>query len=127
MSRLRQTHSANVLTSIDHTSEPLTTRFFSYSLAYAQAHRRSLRNRSSSRSSSAYTRSGSRPRTSGRRRVKPAPAMQQPKKIQSTFGVPMLFVSELNTSAEMIAPAFPHAADIPCADARNFVGNTSAG
>lgn len=47
--------------------------------------------------------------------------------LHSTAGVPMEAVSVLNTSAEMIAPAFPHAADIPCAKARYFVGKTSAG
>ena len=35
--------------------------------------------------------------------------------------------SELNASAEMIAPALPHAADMPCAEARKRVGKTSAG
>ena len=41
--------------------------------------------------------------------------------------MPILSVSELNASAEMIAPALPHAADMPCAVARNLVGKTSAG
>lgn len=47
--------------------------------------------------------------------------------LQRTAGVPIFFVRLLKASAEMIAPALPHAADMPCADARNRVGNTSAG
>ena len=47
--------------------------------------------------------------------------------LQSTAGVPMSLESELNASAEMIAPALPHAADMPCAEARKRVGKTSAG
>ena len=47
--------------------------------------------------------------------------------LQSTAGVPMSWLSWLNASAEMIAPALPHAADMPCAVARNLVGKTSAG
>ena len=47
--------------------------------------------------------------------------------LQRTAGVPIFFVRELNASAEMIAPALPHAADMPCADARKRVGKTSAG
>lgn len=47
--------------------------------------------------------------------------------LHSTFGVPIELVSALNPSEEMMAPALPDAADIPCADARNRVGKTSAG
>ena len=47
--------------------------------------------------------------------------------LQRTEGVPMDLESELNASAEMIAPALPHAADMPCAEARKRVGKTSAG
>lgn len=47
--------------------------------------------------------------------------------LQRTAGVPMSLLSWLNASAEMIAPALPAAADMPCAAARNFVGKTSAG
>ena len=36
----------------------------------------------------------------------------------------MFLLNVLNTSAEMMAPAFPEAAEIPCANARNLVGNT---
>lgn len=46
--------------------------------------------------------------------------------LQSTAGVPMCSLRVLNTSAEMIAPAFPDAAEIPWAVARNRVGNTAA-
>ena len=41
--------------------------------------------------------------------------------------MPISSLSWLNASAEMIAPALPHAADRPCAVARNLVGKTSAG
>lgn len=41
--------------------------------------------------------------------------------------MPTAFDRRLNTSAEMIAPALPHAADVPCASALKRVGNTSAG
>ena len=47
--------------------------------------------------------------------------------LQSTAGVPMSLDRLLNASAETIAPALPHAADMPCADARKRVGKTSAG
>lgn len=47
--------------------------------------------------------------------------------LQRTAGVPIVSVSWLNASAEMIAPALPHAALMPCAAALNFVGKTSAG
>ena len=47
--------------------------------------------------------------------------------LQRTAGVPILDVNVLNASAEIMAPAFPLAAEIPCAEARYFVGNTSAG
>ena len=86
----------------------------------------------------------------------PAPAIQHPKKtidnkkggtsaIHSTSrykegkdggitnllhkqaGVPIFLLSVLNANAEMIAPALPAAAEIPCANALNLVGNTSAG
>lgn len=39
----------------------------------------------------------------------------------------MRSLSELNASEEMMAPALPDAALIPCANARNLVGKTSAG
>ena len=42
-------------------------------------------------------------------------------------GVPIFFDKELNAKAEIIAPAFPEAAEIPCAVARKRVGKTSAG
>ena len=73
----------------------------------------------------------------------PAPAIQQPKKtvvvrdklfinqikccgdvLHRTLGVPIFFERVLNTSAEMIAPAFPAAADMPWAEARKRVGKT---
>ena len=41
--------------------------------------------------------------------------------------MPIVWLSWLNASAEMIAPALPDAAEIPCAVARNLVGKTSAG
>ncbi len=41
--------------------------------------------------------------------------------------MPIDFDRLLNASAEMMAPALPHAADMPCADARKRVGKTSAG
>lgn len=47
--------------------------------------------------------------------------------LQRTAGVPMSLVRLLKAKAEMIAPAFPLAAEIPCAVARNLVGKTSAG
>lgn len=47
--------------------------------------------------------------------------------LHKTAGVPIFFVSSLNASAEMIAPAFPDAALRPCAEARKRVGKTSAG
>lgn len=42
-------------------------------------------------------------------------------------GVPIFSASVLKASAEMIAPALPQAADMPCAKARKRVGKTSAG
>jgi hypothetical protein len=56
--------------------------------------------------------------TSGSISVKKAPAILHAKKIQRTAGVPMSLLSELNAKADIIAPAFPDAADIPCAKAR---------
>ena len=57
--------------------------------------------------------------TSGKQiAVRTAPARQHPKKIQSTAGVPTSSDNALNARAEMIAPALPHAAEIPCAKAR---------
>lgn len=47
--------------------------------------------------------------------------------LQSTAGVPIFFASALKARLEMMAPALPDAADIPCAVERNRVGNTSAG
>lgn len=47
--------------------------------------------------------------------------------LHRTLGVPMLFVKELKTRAEMIAPTLPHAADMPWAVPLNLVGKTSAG
>lgn len=47
--------------------------------------------------------------------------------LHNTAGVPMSLLSLLNAKAEMMAPAFPAAAEIPCANARNRVGKTSAG
>lgn len=44
--------------------------------------------------------------------------------LQRTAGVPIFFESVLKTSADIMAPALPDAADIPCAVARNRVGNT---
>ena len=55
------------------------------------------------------------------------PEKEERDALQRTAGVPIFFESELNASAEMIAPALPHAADIPCAEARKRVGKTSAG
>jgi hypothetical protein len=75
----------------------------------------------------------------------PAPAIQQPKKtrvmmelyqlviqnkqrkdiLHRTAGVPMSLLSVLKARAEIIAPAFPEAAEMPCANARNLVGNTT--
>ena len=42
-------------------------------------------------------------------------------------GVPTFFDNVLKTRAEMIAPALPEAALIPCANALKRVGKTSAG
>ena len=38
--------------------------------------------------------------------------------LHRTAGVPILLVRALNAEAEMIAPALPDAAEIPCAKAR---------
>ena len=47
--------------------------------------------------------------------------------LQRTAGVPMSLDRLLKARAEMIAPALPAAADMPCAEARKRVGKTSAG
>lgn len=47
--------------------------------------------------------------------------------LHRTLGVPTDWLRVLKTRLEMIAPIFPLAAEIPCAVARYFVGNTSAG
>ena len=44
--------------------------------------------------------------------------------LHRTLGVPIFFERVLNTSAEIIAPAFPAAADMPWAEARKRVGKT---
>lgn len=84
--------------------------------------------------------------------MKTAPAIQHPKKttqsenrtsqstfsvtgifdgkinvLQRTAGVPTLSDKELKARAEMMAPALPEAADMPCAEALKRVGKTSAG
>jgi hypothetical protein len=45
--------------------------------------------------------------------------------LHRTFGVPILAVRVLKTSAEMMTPDFPPAVEIPWAAALNLVGNTS--
>ena len=45
--------------------------------------------------------------------------------LQRTTGVPTFLLNVLKARAETIAPAFPHAAEIPWANARNLVGNTT--
>jgi hypothetical protein len=47
--------------------------------------------------------------------------------LHRTLAVPSFWLRLLKARLEMIAPAFPDAAEIPCAVALNLVGNTSAG
>jgi hypothetical protein len=45
--------------------------------------------------------------------------------LQRTAGVPIFLLNVLKARAETMAPAFPHAAEIPWANPRNLVGNTT--
>lgn len=47
--------------------------------------------------------------------------------LQRIAGVPISLLRVLNAKAEMMAPHFPAAADMPCAKARKRVGKSSAG
>jgi len=47
--------------------------------------------------------------------------------LQRMAGMPTLLDRVLKADADMIAPAFPDAAEMPCANARYRVGKSSAG